>query len=1009
MKPHLIILGAGRARGDGKPLGLQQVTLEKRVLDWQLDAFSSLEPDVGFVGGYDIAQVMQHFPSLTYHFNQRWQETASAASLALALNALEDLDQGQRDLYISYSDILLRPTLIESLAQSSSRFISLAVDVMPTHLDIKPPETIAMAGVDYEFVGLVRVPAPLTQRFRAAVLNIAEQADKFHLSTLFANLAAKCTDLQGSPVLASKQWGHAEHARSVAQFVLGSKAATLERLSKRLSLSQILPLSYFTRAEYLKAREQVIAQLCQRFKTEEFLIVRSSATDEDGFANANAGRYHSELHVNANASAIGAAIDRVFNSYSGIDPADEVLVQPQLSGVQASGVVFTRVLETGAPYRVLNYSVGPDTTAITNGTSRNALMQYVYRYADAATLRQLPVLTQRLLAVVDEIEGCVCHDALDIEFAVDSAEQIFTLQVRPLMVDDEFQDRSHDEEIDNCLKAVGEAIDQLASCPPKQVGLSTVWSVMADWNPAEIVGVTPGPLALDLYRHIITDNIWAMQRHQVGYRDVRGYPLIRSFAGQAYVDVRASINSFIPATLNDSTAKQLAEFALARLREDTTLHDKLEFELMPTCLDFGFLQWKKKFIDSNTCSTQQTLELEEGLRLVTRNIVNRARADLESTASLYARCDALEQSFEPLSDWLRYVLNICAQEGALTFAHLARAGFVAASLLRSAVGQGLLKEQRVAQLMESIPSLGRMLTQDAWDVKNGRFSRQAFIKKYGHLRPGTYDISTPAYRDKPTEYLDPIIESAQDVKSLTFEWTQQEYYDLNVALKPLNIGLDAASLLTFVHTATIGREYAKFVFTRLLSSAIDMLAQRGRVAGVRENHLESMPLNAWLESSVLAWSNVTRQKQLIEQTEQRHKQHRIAGLMMLPPVIVSKADILAYVVHASNPTYITVRQVSAPLRLIQPGQLVKRSDVENCVVAITNADPGYDYLFALGINGLITGYGGPNSHMAIRASEFSIPAVIGVGEQVLDKFREDRLIEIDCLKKCWRQEGWTCA
>ena len=54
-------------------------------------------------------------------------------------------------------------------------------------------------------------------------------------------------------------------------------------------------------------------------------------------------------------------------------------------------------------------------------------------------------------------------------------------------------------------------------------------------------------------------------------------------------------------------------------------------------------------------------------------------------------------------------------------------------------------------------------------------------------------------------------------------------------------------------------------------------------------------------------------------------------------------------------------------------------DVHGRIVLIPQADPGYDWLFAQGIAGLITMYGGANSHMAIRAAEFRLPAAIGVG------------------------------
>ena len=47
---------------------------------------------------------------------------------------------------------------------------------------------------------------------------------------------------------------------------------------------------------------------------------------------------------------------------------------------------------------------------------------------------------------------------------------------------------------------------------------------------------------------------------------------------------------------------------------------------------------------------------------------------------------------------------------------------------------------------------------------------------------------------------------------------------------------------------------------------------------------------------------------------------------------------------------------------------------------LPNADPGFDWIFSRNIAGFVTAYGGVNSHMAVRASELGLPAVIGAGE-----------------------------
>ena len=78
-------------------------------------------------------------------------------------------------------------------------------------------------------------------------------------------------------------------------------------------------------------------------------------------------------------------------------------------------------------------------------------------------------------------------------------------------------------------------------------------------------------------------------------------------------------------------------------------------------------------------------------------------------------------------------------------------------------------------------------------------------------------------------------------------------------------------------------------------------------------------------------------------------------------------------------------------------------NLKNKIILIENADPGYDWLFSKGISGLITKYGGANSHMAIRSAEIGIPAAIGVGEILFDKLKTYKMIELDSLNKVIRK------
>ena len=75
------------------------------------------------------------------------------------------------------------------------------------------------------------------------------------------------------------------------------------------------------------------------------------------------------------------------------------------------------------------------------------------------------------------------------------------------------------------------------------------------------------------------------------------------------------------------------------------------------------------------------------------------------------------------------------------------------------------------------------------------------------------------------------------------------------------------------------------------------------------------------------------------------------------------------------------------------------SKISGRIILIENADPGFDWIFNYKIKGLITKYGGVNSHMSIRCHELNIPAAIGVGEESFDKLISGNKVILNCKEK----------
>ena len=98
----------------------------------------------------------------------------------------------------------------------------------------------------------------------------------------------------------------------------------------------------------------------------------------------------------------------------------------------------------------------------------------------------------------------------------------------------------------------------------------------------------------------------------------------------------------------------------------------------------------------------------------------------------------------------------------------------------------------------------------------------------------------------------------------------------------------------------------------------------------------------------------------------------------------------------AEPNYITRKKVRGRVLLLEGAA---QPNFSRAIVLTPNADPGYDWIFSRGIAGLITTYGGVNSHMAVRAAEFGLPSAIGVGELLFTAASRARMIDLDCSSR----------
>ena len=126
------------------------------------------------------------------------------------------------------------------------------------------------------------------------------------------------------------------------------------------------------------------------------------------------------------------------------------------------------------------------------------------------------------------------------------------------------------------------------------------------------------------------------------------------------------------------------------------------------------------------------------------------------------------------------------------------------------------------------------------------------------------------------------------------------------------------------------------------------------------------------------------------------KNHKILNLINLPDLIVSSDDPYYFDSIISKENFITEKSINSKVTFLD---LNKTIDIDNKIVLIKSADPGYDFIFNKNIAGFITAYGGANSHMSIRALELNIPSAIGVGIDKFNKIKKTTSIILDCKNK----------
>lgn len=754
-----------------------------------------------------------------------------------------------------------------------------------------------------------------------------------------------------------------------------NKAAILEQLSISGLTFRVEPFLVFSVAEWFDVPD-AIRRRVHDANLGPTVIVRSAWRSEDVGRESAPGEFVSVSDVPAHDwSAVGRAIDRVIASYRKAGPLlpehDHVIVQRQLVDVRLAGVA--RPSEDGLYLQVDYDDLSGRTDTVTAGWSSRsvALLTGAELPQPWATVAECNRDIQRVLS-----SSCM------FEFAINRSGMLSVFQAKQIRVKNgKNADADPRQMLERTLRALPS---------------DTVLSDMADWNPAEMLGARPRPFATSLYRTLVTDQAWLKARTSLGYRSVEPSNLIIEIAEKPYVDVRRSCLSLIPAEINTEFASRLADDRLAVLRDNGHLHDRVETALFFTCGDVAEYPRTRTLL-ARGFQISEVFALERELNWFTSTLVNRE--------SVIRREDQL--SIQHLTRWFRKnrpdgrelqlrcafvyaALAACRDYGVVPFARQARLAFIGQDLFGRLVELNIIPRGWSEIWWRGLNSVASRVTGALADLSLGRVDRTSFNEQYGHLRARAYDIRCLPY--SALEFPATLTGPKEDIPEPNF--ADLDLQGISKALRRSGICIEATEFFGFVRMATLGREEGKFAFTRFLSFVLEEVAEMGDELGFSRDDLSFLSVS---DLSVDHQADGRAITQAWRGSIERRKQLWCAcSMLRLPDLIKSSADLLCVQDVHARPNFITDKVVIAEGIVLDPTEPVSPSLVRGRIVVTEAAEPGMDWIFAYGISGLITRYGGRNSHMATRCAEFGIPAAIGCGSAIINRIATGGTICLDC-------------
>ena len=728
----------------------------------------------------------------------------------------------------------------------------------------------------------------------------------------------------------------------------GNKAKNLEYVAKNADIE----IPYFKEIylNELKNIENIVDSFSQK------IMIRSNSSSEDKEYSSSAGKYLSIGPIETNdLETIKKSWEMVVDSYEEQDN-QSVIFQNYIENAKSVSVLTSYKVGSDSAYRTFSTYYGSETDAITSGKYSEINNFFMHRSFDI-----LPKKYEKYnvyLKIITQLEDLFKNKQLDIEMVLDKNNSPQLLQVRPLMGKKLNKESIFEEKdvIDRNLKNY----KKLNKTTADRFGTNQIYSNMSDMNPAEMIGKKPDNIAFGLYKFMFTDTTWNIQRGEFGYRKYSGGKLMELFNNVAYINVNHSLNSFLTRNLQKESCEEIINYQLNKLKENPHLHDSIEFDISRSSYVFDTVEeFSKEY--KNIISPSEIIKWHNDLiQIDTQN-----KYTLEKNKKIIlSTFSKLDKSFEYSK---KENIKLIRDTMALPFTHHSRLGFVYFAQLNSLLEKEVISEDQKKLLLLSVNSVSTKMKADAYEVKIGKKTLEGFLDVYGHIRAGNYNLLSSNLKND-LNFTESLINNSQqpledNILPKDIYTNIEEYFTIN------EIPLEASAWIDMFQEGISTRENSKFYYTK----GID-----GILNEVGEKNTSDRELFDLLD---------------IEFNEENTSDMRLKNVLM-PDLITSNEDFYFYEEMSKNGNYIGQGTIIGDVLLID-NEADRPNNLDNKIVVIPAADPGWDWIFNYKIKSLVTKYGGPNSHMAIRCAEHNIPAILGVGENNFTVISNSKSLKID--------------